>query len=127
MVAPMKTLHLAASAAALFAGGLLTGIALAGPDAPPEAGVKVLFDNARVTVKDVTMAPGARRPPRTRPTDELVLFPEESHYQAVDADGKKQPRDRAPGAVVFHTKGELAPTLVNTSAKPVHYFSIGLK
>jgi hypothetical protein len=123
----MKTLHLAAAAAALFAGGLLTGIALAAPDATPEAGVKVLFDNARVTVKDVTMAPGARRAPRTRPTDELVLFPEESHYQAIDADGKKQPRDRAPGAVVFHTKGELAPTLVNTSAKPVHYFSIGLK
>jgi hypothetical protein len=123
----MKKVSSIAAAAALFAGGILTGIALAGPDAAPEAGVKVVFDNARVTVKEVTMAPGASRPPRTRPTDEVVLFPEESHYQAIDAAGKKQPRDRAPGAVVFHTKGELAPTLVNTSAKPVHYFSIGLK
>jgi hypothetical protein len=123
----MKKLGFVAVAAALFASGVLTGIAVAGADGAPEAGVKVVFDNARVTVKDVTMAPGARRPPRTRPTDELVLFPEESHYQAIDADGKKQPRDRAPGTVVFHNKGELAPTLVNISPKPVHYFSIGLK
>jgi len=122
----MSKLHVAVAAAALFGGGILTGLALAA-DPPADAGVKVVFDNARATVREVTMAPGARRPPRTRETDELVLFPEEAHYQAVEADGKKQPRDRAPGTVVFHKKGELAPTLVNTGAKVVRYFAISLK
>jgi hypothetical protein len=126
MVGRMTKLVTGVAAVALFAGGIATGLALAA-DPPAEAGVKVVFDNARATVKDVTMAPGARRPPRTRETDELVLFPEEAHYQAVEADGKKQPRDRTPGTVVFHKKGELAPTLVNTGAKVVHYFSISLK
>jgi hypothetical protein len=126
MVSAMLTLRTAVAAGVLFGGGILTGLALAS-DPGADAGIKVLFDNARVSVKEVTLAPGARRPPRTRATDELVLFPEEAHYQAIEADGKKQPRDRTPGTVVFHNKGELAPTLVNTSAKVVRYYNVVLK
>jgi hypothetical protein len=88
---------------------------------------KVTFENARVAVKEITLAPGASRPSRTRETDELVLFYAESHYQAITPQGKTEPRDRQPGTVVWHKKGEVAPTLVNHGSKPVHYYSISIK
>jgi hypothetical protein len=112
-------------AAALFAGGVAVGLAAAGDRR--EASVKVAFENPRVAVTVIDMAPGAQRSGRTRPTDELVLFCEEAHYQAVDAQGHREARDRKPGAVVYHQKGELAPTLVNTSDRAVHYYGISLK
>jgi hypothetical protein len=120
-------LRLALAGSVVFAAGIAAGLALAAEKPAPEAALKAILDNPRVTVRDVTMAPGARRPSRTRPTDELVFFCEESHYQAIDAQGKTEPRDRLPGTVVFHNKGEQAPTLVNNSPKPIHYFSISLK
>ena len=116
------------AALAIFAAGFGAAHALgAGKTAAPAAEVKDLFDNPRVAVHAITMPPGAQRDPRPRPTDELVLFYEEAHYQATDADGKVSPRDRTPGTVVWHKKGELAPTLTNNSAKPVRYFSISIK
>jgi hypothetical protein len=121
-----RNLRLLCGAGALFAAGFASALAL-GAGKPAEAEVKDLFDNARVTVRAVTMPPGAQREARPRPTDELVLFYEEAHYQATDAAGKVAPRDRKPGEVVWHNKGELAPTLSNPGAKPVRYFSISLK
>lgn len=111
---------------ALFAAGFAAHAFGAGKPAP-EADVKDLFDNPRVTVRAITMAPGTTRAARTRPTDEVVLFFEESHYQATEADGKVSPRDRKPMTVVFHKKGELAPTLSNLGDKPVRYLSVSLK
>ena len=112
----------------VFASGLLAGRALFALEPPPvEAGLKVVLENPRVAVREVTIAPGAQRSPRVRPTDEVVLFCEEAHYRAVNADGSKEPRDRKPGTVVFHKKGEQAPTLVNEGKKPVRYFSLSLK
>jgi len=125
-----------AVAVGIFASGVVAGIIIhahhwrrpvAGGSAASEALVEVAFENARVAVRTVDLAPGARRPSRTRPTDELVLFCEEAHYQAVTADGRTEPRDRRPGTVVWHNKGEIAPTLVNPGARPVHYYTIGLK
>jgi hypothetical protein len=121
----MRKLCLSALAISVFGAGIGTGVALSA--APGEATVKVTLDNADVTVNEILMAPGAQRPARTRPSNELVFFCEEAHYQAIDAQGKKESRDRVPGAVVFHKKGELAPTLVNTSKKPVRYYSVSLK
>jgi hypothetical protein len=112
--------------AIIFAAGFGTAAAV-GAGKPTAAEVKDLFDNDRVTVHAITMPPGAQREPRPRPTDELVLFYEEAHYQATDADGKVAPRDRKPGTVVWHKKGELAPTLSNPGSKPVRYFSISIK
>ena len=112
----------------LFTGGLAAGLAIADSKAGGgDPATKVTFDNARVTVKEITLAPGGRRPARTRETDELVLFYAESHYRAVDDSGKNEPRDRAAGTVVWHKRGERAPTLVNEGSKPVHYYSIAIK
>jgi hypothetical protein len=144
----MKPIYRPMLAIVLFASGTLTGLALAGrapglrpAAAAPAAGsatpapgatsaegtTKVTFDNPRVTVKEITLTPGASRPSRTRETDEVVLFYAESHYQAVTPQGKTEPRDRQPGTVVWHKKGEVAPTLINPFKKPVHYFSISIK
>jgi hypothetical protein len=111
----------------LFGSGALTGLALATSPPAADPAAKVTFDNPRVTVKEITLAPGASRPTRTRETDELVLFYAESHYQAITPEGKKERRDRQPGTVVWHKKGEVAPTLVNHGNKPVRYYSISLK
>jgi hypothetical protein len=112
----------------LFAGGLAGGWALAETrGAGPDPAAKVTFENPRVTVREITLAPGGKRPARTRETDELVLFYAESHYQAVTDAGKTEPRDRAAGAVVWHKKGERAPTLVNPGSTPVRYYSIAIK
>jgi hypothetical protein len=115
----------------LFASGFATAVAVgaskpATKSATP-AEVKDLFDNPRVTVRSITMPPGTERAGRTRPTDEVVLFFEAAQYQATDAAGKVSPRDRAPGTVVWHQKGEIAPTLSNPGQKTVRYFSIALK
>jgi hypothetical protein len=121
----MKPIYRFVLAAVLFGSGTLTGLALAEKPADPTA--KVTFENTRVAVKEITLQPGASRPSRTRPTDELVLFYAESRYQAVTPEGKTEPRHRQPGTVVWHKKGEVSPTLVNNGDKPVHYFSVSIK
>jgi hypothetical protein len=127
-VATLRKARALGGAAAIFAAGFGAAVALgAGKPGGKPAEVKDLFDNDRVTVHAITMPPGAQRDPRPRPTDELVLFYEEAHYQATDATGKVTPRDRTPGTVVWHKKGELAPTLSNPGSKPVRYFSISIK
>jgi hypothetical protein len=120
--------------AGLFAAGVLAGIILHSHhwpkgSGPPASGAttRVVLDNARVEATVVEIPAGGQRAPRTRPTDELVLFCEEAHYEAVDAQGRKEPRNRAFGTAVWHVKGEVSPTLVNSSARSVRYFSIGLK
>jgi hypothetical protein len=119
--------RLLAIALGLFGSGLAVGLAFAAERAPAEATVKVALENPRVAVRVIDIAPGGQRSGRSRPTDEVVLFCDEAHYQAVDAQGHKEARDRMPGTAVFHNKGEVAPTLVNTGTRPVHYFGISLK
>jgi hypothetical protein len=123
-----RNVRLVCGAVAIFLAGFGTAFAVGANKTPaPQAEIKELLDNPRITVRTVTMAPGAQREGRPRPTDELVLFYEEAHYQATDADGKVSRRDRKPGTAVWHSKGELAPTLSNPGNKPVRYFSISIK
>jgi hypothetical protein len=123
----MNRKHVTLGASLIFAAGLLAGRTLFAVSPSSEAAVKVIFENPNVAVREITMVPGTQRAPRVRETDEVVLFCEEAHYRAVTADGKREPRDRKPGTVVFHSKGEQAPTLINDGKKPVHYFSLSLK
>jgi hypothetical protein len=123
----MNRKHLTLGATLVFAAGLFAGRTLFAVPPPSQAAVKVVFEHPRVTVREITIGPGAQRSARVRETDEVVLFCEEAHYGAVTAEGKREPRDRKPGTVVFHNKGEQAPTLVNDGKRPVHYFSLSLK
>ena len=123
----MKAKRLLLGGVVVFAMGLGVGQALKAVAPARPATVKVVFENPRVAVRQITMEPTEIRPPRVRETDEVVLFCEESHYRAVNADGNEEPRDRLPGTVVFHKKGEQAPTLINKGPKAVRYYSLSLK
>ena len=123
----MKLKHVVVTTTLVFGAGLLAGRALFAVSALSEAAVKVVFENPRVAVREITIPVSGIRPARLRDTDEVVFFCQESHYQAVNADGSKEPRDRKPGTVVFHTKGEQAPNLINHGKAPVKYFSMSLK
>ena len=107
-----RVLWLSGLAVVLFAAGLSTGLAMAGKIATaPEP--KVLLDNPRVTVTEMTMSPEARREGYKRPTDQIIIFLDAADYEAMDVQGRKQVRQRQSGEIVWHNKGEAAPLLVN--------------
>ena len=113
-------------AAFLFALGLGTGIGWAHRSSEGPA-TRRLLDNKRIEVTEVTLAPSARREAYTRPTDQLIVFLDEARYQAIDASGKIEDRKRAVGDIVWHDKGDAAPVLVNTGAKPYRNLVIAFK
>lgn len=111
----------------IFAAGISAGLALAKQQAVAKSPARILLDNQRVTVTEMTMPAGARREPYTRPTDQLIVFIDEADYAATDAAGQKQVKHRVAGEIVWHNKGEAAPLLVNTGAKPYRNLVIALK
>jgi hypothetical protein len=113
--------------AVIFILGLSTGLVLANRRSQDGPQTKTLLDNQRVTVTEVTLAPGARRPPYTRPTDQIIIFIDEANYDAIDAAGQKQTRRRAAGEVIWHNKGEAAPLLVNVGRKSYRNLVVALK
>ena len=86
----------------------------AGRQTSPQITVKL--DNERVTVSESVTPQGARRETYVRPTDQLIVFLDDAKYQATDADGKTSVRERKAGEIVWHTKGEKAPLLINQGA-----------
>jgi hypothetical protein len=121
----MRRLKLLAGAAVVFAAGTWVGTGLA-RRAPDQAAVRQVLENARITVTEVAMAPGARRETYTRPTDQLIVFIDEADYEATDQAGT-QKKHRGAGDVVWHNKGESAPLLVNKGSKPYRNLVIGFK
>jgi hypothetical protein len=112
----------------IFAFGLMTGMAMARLSAGTQSlQTKQLLDNPRVTVTEITMPAGARREAYTRPTDQIIVFLDEADYEAIDDGGKKQVRHRESGGIVWHSKGEAAPLLVNTGKKTYRNLVINLK
>lgn len=111
----------------IFATGVTVGLALAKGQGETKPQAKLLLDNQRVTVTEMTTLPNARRAPYTRPTDQIIVFLDEADYSATDAAGQKQVKHRAAGEIVWHNKGEAAPLLVNTGKKPYRNLVIALK
>lgn len=120
-----RVLWFSGLAVVIFAAGLSTGLAIAGKIATaPEP--KVLLDNPRVTVSEITMSPEARREGYKRPTDQIIVFLDPANYEATDAQGQKQVKQRKSGEIVWHNKGEDAPLLIN-KGKPYRNLVIALK
>lgn len=86
----------------------------------------VKLDNPRVTVTESLMSEGARRETHTRLTDQVLVFLDEAQYEVIEAGGKSTMRRRKTGDIVWHNKGEIAPTLVN-KGKPYRNLIIALK
>ena len=89
---------------------------------------KVKLENARVVVTEVTAAPGSARERGIRQTDQVIVFLDDCRYERTDpATGEKTVRERKSGDVIWHSKGEDAPLLVNAGEKPYRTLVIELK
>jgi hypothetical protein len=89
---------------------------------------EVKLDNRRVKVSAVTYGPGVARERYIRPTDQVIVFLDDSKYQRTDSKtGEKTVRERKSGDVIWHDKGEDAPVLVNLGSKPYRTLVIELK
>lgn len=85
----------------------------AGRQSIPKISVKL--DNARVTVSESHTPREGRRESYVRLTDQLIVFLDDAQYEAIE-NGAPRERKRSAGDVVWHAKGEVAPTLLNKGA-----------
>ncbi len=89
---------------------------------------KVVLENEHVRVTEVTYEPGAPRERFTRPTNEVIVFLDACRYQRLDSTtGEKTVRERKPGEVIWHNKGDDAPQLINLGSKTYRTLVIELK
>ena len=96
--------------------------------APAEVMRKVVLENERVTVTERSIPPGGVRVTYTRPTDQVIVFLNDTKYERIDSKtGEKIERARKGGDVIWHFKGESAPKLVNIDDKPFRSLIIALK
>jgi hypothetical protein len=107
------------SALTLFAVWSLCGAALPS---------KVKLENVRVRVTEVTAAAGSVRERGVRETDQIIVFLDDCRYERTDpATGQKTVRERKSGDLIWHSKGEDAPQLVNAGPQPYRTLVIELK
>lgn len=89
---------------------------------------RVLLENPRVRVTEVTYLPGVPRDRYIRPTDQVIVFLEDCKYERIDSKtGEKTVRERKAGEVLWHDRGEDAPVLINAGTKPYRTLTIELK
>ena len=86
-----------------------------------------LLENERVAVTEYSYGAQSKRTPYTRETDQVIVFLDDAEYDATDAVGKTLHKLRKRGEIVWHDKGEIAPTLVNSTKKPFRNIVIALK
>ncbi|MBI2687548.1 MAG: hypothetical protein HYX27_14640 [Acidobacteria bacterium] len=118
----MRYLFIALSACLLTVGALhLMGWA-------PPIQETVKLDNKRVRVKEVVYQPGVPRERYIRPTDQVIVFLDDSKYERIDSATKERTvRERKSGDLIWHDKGEDAPVLKNLGTKPYRALVIELK
>jgi hypothetical protein len=120
---PLRLVVLTAVISSAATVGLLR--LFAAPAAPVQ---KVVLENERVKVTERIIAPGGGRTPYIRPTDQVIVFLNDTQYERIDAEtGQKILRDRTGGEVIWHNAGENAPKLVNTHKDPFRSLVIELK
>lgn len=88
----------------------------------------VKLENAKVKVTEVVYEPGVARERYIRPTDQVIVFLDDSRYERIDSKTKeKTVRERKSGDVIWHDKGEDAPVLTNLGTKAYRTLTIELK
>ena len=104
----------------------LTVLALAA--ATPEVVREIVLENVRVEVTERSIPPGGVREPYIRPTDQVIVFLNDTSYDRIDsATGEVVRRSRKGGDVIWHSRGEFAPKLVNRGSEPFRSLIIALK
>ena len=111
--------------ALLSAAATLAAVYSFGAAAPTS---RLLLENARVKVSEISYPAGAARPRGVRPADQVIVFLDDCRYERTDpASGEKTVRQRKSGDVIWHAKGEDAPLLVNAGSRPYRTILIELK
>ena len=88
----------------------------------------VKLENPRVIVTEITAAPGSVRDRGVRAHDQVIVFLDDCRYERTDpTTGAKSIQLRKSGDVIWHTKGEIAPQLVNKGSNPYRTLVIELK
>jgi len=88
----------------------------------------VKLENPRVIVTEITAAPGSVRDRGVRAHDQVIVFLDDCRYERTDpTTGAKSIQQRKSGDVIWHTKGEIAPQLVNKGSNPYRTLVIELK
>lgn len=88
----------------------------------------VKLENPKVKVTEVIYEPGVPRDRYIRPTDQVIVFLDDSKYERTDSKTKEKTiRERKSGEVIWHDKGEDAPILVNVGKKAYRTLTIELK
>jgi hypothetical protein len=96
--------------------------------APAAPSMKVALENNKVKVTERIIAPGGERTPYIRPTDQVIVFLNDTKYERIDAEsGETIVRERTGGEVIWHFAGENAPKLVNVHEDPFRSLVIELK
>lgn len=89
---------------------------------------RTVLENARVEVIERSIPPGGERVPYVRPSDQVIVFLNDTTYERIDAEtGEKIVRSRKAGEVIWHDKGENAPKLVNVHDEPFRSLIIQIK
>jgi len=88
----------------------------------------IRLENSRVRVSESVSAPGASRPRHVRTSDQVIVFLDDCRYERTDpSTGGKSTQVRKSGDVIWHSKGEQAPVLVNTGTAAYRTLVIELK
>lgn len=89
---------------------------------------QTVLENPRVRVIERSIPPGGERLPYVRPADQVIVFLNATSYERIDPkSGEKTVRTREAGEVIWHSKGESAPKLVNVGDEAFRSLIIELK
>lgn len=89
---------------------------------------KVLLENVRAKVSEVTYEPGKLRERYIRPTDQIIVFLDDCEYERVDSKtGERTVRKRKAGETIWHDRAEDAPVLKNLGSKAYRTLVVELK
>jgi hypothetical protein len=95
---------------------------------PQQPSSTVKLENDRVKISEVLYQPGVPRERYIRPTDQVIVFLDQSRYERTDSQTKEKTiRERKPGDVLWHDKGEDAPVLINLGKTPYRTLVIEIK
>ena len=86
-----------------------------------------VLENLKVQVSRVVYEENAVRKGHVRSNDQVIVFLDDAHYEVVYADGKKETKRRQAGEVIWHNRGEEAPTLTNMGKGSYRTLMINLK
>lgn len=110
------------------ASSLLTLLLVYGLGAATAMTRETVLENVRVEVIERTIPSGGERTPYIRPTDQVIVFLNDASYDRIDSrTGETISRSRKAGEVIWHSRGEMAPKLVNTGSGPFRSLIIQLK